>query len=196
MGLARLPACVGTALVTAAMATTAAAQPLAPLPFRHGEIAIKVRVNHAPDITARVNADSATFTGDSLANARGAAVARTAEVHTGFSPIDGRVRHILGADQHPWIRFELLSVTPGTTHGDTTAVTYDGRFTIKGQTRDVTIPGAVVVTADSLVASAVFPLDIRDYGITPPTAFFGIIRARPVVRVSVRLVFAVEKGRG
>ena len=176
-------------LLLSAGARAAAAQALTPLPLRRGEIAIRVRVDRFPGFTARVNADSAALTGNSLAEARGVAIARTAKIHTGIGPLDGPLRRTLGASEYPEIRFELLRVRPGATHGDTAAVTYDGRFTIRGRTRDDTIPGTVVFSAGSLLATATFPLDIRDYGITPPTAFFGIVRVEPVVRITVRLEF-------
>jgi len=176
-------------LLLSAGARAAAAQALTPLPLRRGEIAIRVRVDRFPDFTARVNSDSAALTGNSLAEARGVAIARTAKIHTGIGPLDGPLRRTLGASEYPEIRFELLRVRPGATHGDTAAVTYDGRFTIRGRTRDDTIPGTVVFSAGSLLATATFPLDIRDYGITPPTAFFGIVRVEPVVRITVRLEF-------
>ncbi len=168
---------------------TATAQALAPLPLRRGEIAVRVGVNILPAFTARVSADSAAFTGDSLAAVRGVAVARTAQIHTGIGLLDGRMRRTLGAADYPEIRFELLRVTPGAVRGDTTAVTMGGRFTIRGVTRDVTVPGAVILPPGALIVAATFPLDIRDFGIVPPTAFFGIVRAEPVVRISVRLEF-------
>ncbi len=185
----RLLVSVLSAALLAAGARGAAAQALTPLPLRRGEIAVHVRVHHFPDFTARVTADSASFTGDSLADVRAVALAPAAKIHTGIGLLDGRMRRTLDAAHYPEIRFELLRVAPGAAHGDTTAVTFYGRFGIRGQTRDDTIPGAVVVSPGSLLATATFPLDIRDYGIAPPTAFFGIVRADPIVQITVRLEF-------
>ena len=179
-------------LLLSAGAHGAAAQALTPLPLRRGEIAVHVRVHHFPDFTARVTADSASFTGDSLAAVRAVALAPAAKIHTGIGLLDGRMRHTLDAAHYPEIRFELLRVVPGAAHGDTTAVTLVGRFSIRGQTRDDTIPGTVVGSPGSLVAAATFPLDIRDYGIAPPTAFFGFVRAEPVVTIRVRLEFGTR----
>lgn len=191
---------LGLALLLAAGSRAAAAQALTPLPYRSGEIAVHVRVDRFPDFTARVAADSAAFTGDSLAAARGFAVARTAAIHTGIGLLDARMRATLEAAVHPTIRFELLRVRPDTAEreaarGDTVAATLDGRFTIRGVTRDVTIPGTVVLAPGALAVSASFPLDIRDYGIAPPTAFFGIVRAEPVVGITVSLEFGTGSGR-
>jgi len=197
-----VPTCLAPVLLLAAGARAAAAQALAPLPFRRGEIAVHVRVDRFPDFTARVAADSAAFTGDSLAAARGFAVARTAEIHTGLGLLDGRMRRTLDAEHFPTIRFELLRVEAGpagpggssaapAARPEIAPVTLFGRFTIRGVTRDITIPGTVLVAPDSLAVSATFPLDIRDYGIAPPTAFFGLVRAEPVVGISVRLEFGV-----
>ena len=187
-----LPGCAG-ALLLLATAIPAGAQPLAPLPFRRGAIAIHVRVHPFPDFTARVAAESAAFTGDSLAAARGFAVARVAGIHTGIGLLDGRVRRTLGAPEYPDIRFELVRVVPRGTRADSVAATLYGRFTIRGVTRDDTIPGTVALTPGRLAVRAAFPLDIRDFGIRPPTAFFGLLRADPVVGVAVSLEFG---GRG
>jgi polyisoprenoid-binding protein YceI len=182
-------------LLFCATARAAVGQAVTPLPLRRGEIAIRVRVHRFPDFTARVSADSAAFSGTSLNDVRAVAVARTAKIHTGIGLLDGRLRRTLDAAEYPEIRFELLRVTlagteGGATRGDTAAVTYEGRFTIRGRSHDVIIPGTVVFSPGSLLATATFPLDIRDYGIAPPTAFFGIVRAEPVVRITVWLEFA------
>jgi polyisoprenoid-binding protein YceI len=192
------PRCLALVLLLAAATRAAAAQALAPLPFRRGEIAVHVRVDRFPDFTARVSADSAAFTGDSLGAASGYAVARSAEIQTGIGLLDSRMRRTLDADGYPQIRFDLERVTPDPAPGgssgaptrpDTVAVTLAGFFTIRGVTRDVTIPGTVVLSPGALVVAATFPLDVRGYGIAPPTAFFGIVRAEPVVEISVRLEF-------
>ncbi|OYV72125.1 MAG: hypothetical protein B7Z72_05465, partial [Gemmatimonadetes bacterium 21-71-4] len=58
-----------------------------------------------------------------------------------------------------------------------------------GQTRDDTIPGTVVLGPGTAQAAAAFPLDMRDYGIKPPTRFLGIVRVEPVVGITVELTF-------
>lgn len=179
----------GAAALLLAFATPAAAQTLAPLPLQRGAIAFRVRVSMAPDFTGHVAVDSASFTGTSLAGVRGLVVVRVDSMKTGIGLRDHHLRDAMGAKRYPAIRFELLDVTPGATHGDTTAVTYAGRLTIHGVTRDDTIPGTVVLGPGTVDAAAVFPLDMRDFGIKPPTRLF-VISVQPVVEITVRLTFA------
>jgi polyisoprenoid-binding protein YceI len=149
-----------------------------------------VHVASAPDFTGHVTVDSASFAGTSLAAVRGVVALRAAEMRTGIGLRDHHLRNAMEVSRYPSIRFELLSVEPGAERGDTTDVTYDGRFTIHGQVRNVAVPGAVVLRPGAVEATAVFTLDMRDYGIVPPTRFLGVVRVRPVVEVTVRLDFA------
>lgn len=186
------------ALLLALAAPAATGQTLAPLPFRSGTIAFRAHVQMAPDFTGHVAVDSAAFTGTSLAAVRGVVVVRVDSMKTGIGMRDGHLRGAMQATKYPEIRFDLLGVTPdsgaGATHGDTAAVTYAGRMTIHGVTRDDTIPGTLIVTGDSIVAAAAFPLDMRDYGVKPPTRLL-VIRVEPVVEIAVRLTFAGARDR-
>ncbi len=86
--------------------------------------------------------------------------------------------------------------SPGkTAHGDTTAVTYIGRLTLHGVTRDDTIPGTIVRGRGTLDATARFPLDMREYGIKPPTRLL-VITVQPVVDITVRLHFEAAPAAG
>lgn len=193
------PAAAGQAPQDARQAPQAARQapgppatarlPAAPLPLAHGTIAFRVRVDAAPDFTGHASVDSASFTGDSLAGVRGFLVLRTDAMKTGIGLRDHHMRNAMETARYPEIRFELLGVSPGATHGDTTDVTYSGRLTIHGVTRDDTIPGTVVLGPGTVDAAAGFQLDMRDYGIKPPTRFLGIVRVEPVVAITVRLSF-------
>jgi polyisoprenoid-binding protein YceI len=189
----------------------AAAQPVTPLPLRSGEIAFKIRVAAAPDFTGHVAVDSATFTGTSLAEVRGSAVVRVADMRTGIGLRDHHLRNAMNAKHFPDIRFELLGVIPGESHGDTVAATFLGRLTIHGVSRDDTSPATVILAAgggkhlvptadtaagraepppgDTVSALATFDVDMREFGIKPPTRFLGIVRVQPVVRLTVHLLF-------
>ncbi len=179
------PAAVGQTAPSAA----AAGQALAPLPFKGGAIAFHVRVDAAPDFMGHVTVDSAAFTGTSLAGVRGLVVVRADSMRTGIGLRDHHMRDAMETKRYSDIRFELTGVRPGATHGDTTEVTYAGRLTIHGQTRDDSIPGTVVLGAGSVEAAAAFRLDMRDYGVKPPTRFLGIVRVEPVVAITVQLSF-------
>jgi len=202
-------AAAGAALL-ALPAPAATGQTLAPLPFKGGAIAFGVHVQMAPGFTGHVAVDSASFTGTSLADVRGLVVVRADSMRTGIGLRDHHMRDAMETAKYPEIRFELLGVAPagaaraaraagaaGTiaADGDTTAVTYIGRMTIHGRTRDDTIPGTLVLRngkgpggGATVDAAARFSLDMRDYGIKPPTRFL-IIRVQPVVDIAVELRF-------
>jgi polyisoprenoid-binding protein YceI len=182
------------ALLLALAAPAATGQTLAPLPLARGAISFRVHVQMAPDFTGHVTVDSAGFTGDTLAAVRGVVVLRVDSMHTGIGLRDHHLRDAMEAKKYPEIRFELLGVTPaGAARGDTIPVTYAGRMTIHGVTRDDTIPGTAIVGKDSIEVAAAFPLDMRDYGIKPPTRLL-VISVQPVVEITVRLSFAAEAG--
>jgi polyisoprenoid-binding protein YceI len=181
---------LAAALLLALAAPAAAGQTLARLPLARGAIDFRVRVQMAPDFTGHVAVDSAAFTGDSLAGVRGIVVLRVDSMKTGIGLRDHHLRDAMETKKFPEIRFELLGVTPaGAARGDTIPVTYAGRMTIHGVTRDDTIPGTAIVGRDSIAIAAAFPLDMRDYGIKPPTRLL-VIRVEPVVGITVRLTFA------
>lgn len=114
-----------------------------------------------------------------------------------------RNRHMLetvGESLYPVIRFDVMEAVPesasggeGGEGGDSAAVLLKGLLTLHGQTREVEWPTRARLHADSVIVAADFPVDMRDYGIKPPTRFI-IARMGAVVRVHVRLTFRSEAG--
>lgn len=194
-----------------AAAAPAAAQAVPSLPFASGSIYFHVGVLRAPSFTGHVVVDSAAYTGDSLAAVRGAVVVRVAGMHTGIGLRDGHLRDVMDARRYPVIRFALDSVVPGlagpdsaspagpgagrpaaaraTAGSDSLAVTFYGALTIRGVTRPVAALGSAALDSGLVDVAATFRLDMRDYGVKPPTALFGLIKVRPVVELGVALRF-------
>lgn len=111
-----------------------------------------------------------------------------------------RNRHMLETvreSRYPVIRFDVMGAVPesasGGEGGDSAAVLLKGLLTLHGQTREVEWPTRARLHADSVIVAADFPVDMRDYGIKPPTRFI-IARMGAVVRVHVRLTFRSEAG--
>lgn len=177
-------------LLLACLATSAArAQALPSAPLRAGDIAFAVDVDNGPDFTGHVEVTGAAFTGIALTGARGWAEVRAAAMRTGIGLRDRHTRNAMDADSFPTIRFEVEEVRVGPTHGDTTDVELQGYLVLHGQRRAVSARGWVVVTAAAVEVVASFPVDMREYGIAPPTRFLGSIRVRPVTQVTARLRF-------
>jgi len=51
------------------------------------------------------------------------------------------------------------------------------------------VPGTVVSHLHGVEVTASFPVDLREYGIVPPSRFFGAVKVRPVTRITARLEF-------
>jgi polyisoprenoid-binding protein YceI len=97
-----------------------------------------------------------------------------------------RNRHMLktvDAEHFPIIRFDLAGTT-----ADSGDVRLKGMLTMHGVSHPVEWPATIRPGPDSVTVAAAFPVDMRDYGITPPVKFV-IARMGAVVQVHVRLVF-------
>jgi len=170
-------------------ARPAVAQGVTSAPLRTGEIAFAMRATKVNDFVGRVGVARAEFQGTDLANVTGVVEVRVAEMHTGIGLRDTHLRRAMRADSFPLIRFELVGLDIGETRGDTVAVTYQGHLTIHGVNRTLRVPGWVLVRQPGAEIHAAFPLDMREYGVNPPSRFLGAVRVDPVVGLTVHLVF-------
>lgn len=177
------------ALLLAATAVSAAAQAITPAPFRSGEITFAMRATKVNDFVGRVGVARAEFQGTDLANVTGIVEARVAEMRTGIGLRDTHLRGAMHADSFPLVRFELVGLDLGAVRGDTVTATFQGHLTIHGVTHTVRVPGWVLVRAPGAEIRAVFPVDMREYGISPPSRFLGAVRVDPVTNLAVHLVF-------
>lgn len=189
--LARRRALIIAAFAAAAWRGLAAqAVPTPPLPLRAGEVVIDVRATTVNDFDVRAAVARAEYGGSDLARAGGFFEVRVADMRSGIGLRDRHLRATLRADSFPLIRFELVGVDAAGATGDSVAVHYQGRVTIRGVTRTVRVPGVVVRRADSLVVLVTrFPLNLAEYDVRPPSRFLGAVRVQDDVHVSVRMTF-------
>jgi polyisoprenoid-binding protein YceI len=114
-----------------------------------------------------------------------------ASLEGGRGPIMDRLMHgALKSGEHPQIVYELTSTEPTPAGAGKYRLTTGGRTTIAGITREV--EGSVEVERldnGMLRFSGSYPLQMSDYGITPPTAMFGALRTgdRVVVHFDLRV---------
>ena len=98
-----------------------------------------------------------------------------------------RDRHIrdkyLEAKKHPAITFRLKPAGAPVVPGKTAQVA--GAFTIKGKTRDVTVPVAVQNAGAALVVKATFPIDVTEYGIPQPR--YAVVKMEKIIQVTLQL---------
>lgn len=102
----------------------------------------------------------------------------------------------LRGDTHPAIRFSFRQLWEGVLHDLDTGLyhaTIIGDLTLAGVTRSI----RVTVSAQRLSRTrfrirAVLPLRMTDFGITPPSALFGAIRARNELKVRFDLALEIR----
>lgn len=183
----RRAAAVAAALV---LPGALAAQAITPLPLRLGAVVVDVRATKVNDFDIRAAVSAARFSGTDLADVTGFFEVRVADMRTGIGLRDRHLRNAMDADSLPVIRFELIGVDTKGNSGDSIVAAFQGRLTLHGVTRTIRVPGTLVRRATTIeVIVTRHPLDMREYGVTPPTRFLGAIRVQPDVHVNARLVF-------
>lgn len=170
-------------------APAAGAQTIHPAPMRRGEASFAMKATKVNDFTGRVGVAAAQFTGNDLGNVTGSVQIRVAEMRTGIGLRDTHLRNAMHANRFPTIDFQLVGVDPQPARGDTIPMTFQGPLTIHGVTHTVRVPGWAILRTDGTEVFTSFPIDMREYGIDPPSRFLGAVRVDPVTVVSVRLSF-------
>jgi hypothetical protein len=96
----------------------------------------------------------------------------------------------LGVDAHPEIRFALRAserVPADDAVDGRFALATKGELTIAGRTREIALPVEVERNAaGGYVVKGELPLKMTDFGIKPPTALLGTVRAGDDVKVAFR----------
>lgn len=90
---------------------------------------------------------------------------------------------VLDAARFPTIRIESVALVGPRWNPDVTA-----RITLRGTTRDVDFPSAVVQSADEITVVAAVTLRQSDFGITPFSILGGGLRVRDAIRVRAHIV--------
>ncbi len=102
----------------------------------------------------------------------------------------------LKADRHPQVEFSFREVRGGIRHDLDTGfyhATVGGDLTLAGTMRSIELTVSVErLSRSSFRVRAVLPLLMTDFGVTPPSALFGAIRARNhlIVRFDLTLEIA------
>ena len=92
----------------------------------------------------------------------------------------------LKTKEHKDIVFSLKSMsgTPG-------ALSATGLLRIAGVEREVTLPLKTVRKGDGLVVSGTVDVLMTDYGIKPPTAMLGMVKADPKIKVTFEVLLGL-----
>jgi polyisoprenoid-binding protein YceI len=125
-----------------------------------------------------------------LAGVRGWVEAPTKSLVTGNGKRDRDMYGSLEVEKFPLMRFDLDRVEAGEVHGDSTAVTLHGRFTIHGTTREAAVPGWLWLQGATIRFRGALPMDARDYGIGGLSKMLGMLKMNPKLLVRAELEFA------
>lgn len=108
----------------------------------------------------------------------------------GNARMEADMLRALKADAHPAITWRLVSYRVDTTTGDGRFAAHaTGDITVAGATRRVIIPVLAQFPADqAAVGEGSVRLRMTDFDVQPPTAFFGLLRARNEIDVSFRVL--------
>ncbi len=151
---------------------------LAALPAAAGRLVLEGSSNLAP---WRCSSTVGTFGRDELR-------VPVSAIRCGNRQMERDLRRSLRADEYPDIEFRLGALPPIPPGRERFTATIHGVLSLAGASKDV----ALRVDAERLdVAryrlSARLPLRMTDFAITPPTALFGMIRARDELVVQLEM---------
>jgi polyisoprenoid-binding protein YceI len=118
---------------------------------------------------------------------RGEITIAVADLDCRNGTMNGHMRRALKADQHSTIRFQATSVQV-TPSADGAAVRMNGRLTIAGEQRQVTVDGTGVEEGGGLRVRGTTRLDMTEYGVEPPRLMAGTMRVHPPVTVGFDVV--------
>jgi polyisoprenoid-binding protein YceI len=120
--------------------------------------------------------------------------------HAGLGDFTGATTTVTGemtggeslAAVRGWVEspVKTLDTGNGKRDRDTAAVQLQGKLTLHGVTRDVTLPGQVWMDGGALRLCSDFPLDLGDYEIGGLTKMLGMLRMQEGIEVHVDLTFA------
>lgn len=119
-----------------------------------------------------------------------------ASFHCGNRIMESDMRRALKADDHPRVEFRFRALRGGVRHDLDTGLyhaTIVGDLSLAGQTKAIDVAvSAQRISRTSFRIRAVLPLQMTDFGVTPPTALFGAIRARDGLTVSFDLTLEMQ----
>ncbi len=121
-----------------------------------------------------------------------------AAIRCGNRVMESDMRRALKADRFPMVQFSFRELRGSIQHDLDTGLYHAsiaGDLTLAGVTRSIDLTvSAQRVSRSAFRLHAVLPLQMTDYGVTPPTALFGAIRARNKLTVTFDLILEIAPG--
>lgn len=111
-----------------------------------------------------------------------------AQLDCGNGTMNGHMLKALKAKEFANITFALASYELGT-RADTTTVQMRGTLTLSGAQKEITLDAVATQGPDgSLRVAGTYPLNMKEYGIKPPTLMLGTMRVGEKVNVKFDLL--------
>jgi polyisoprenoid-binding protein YceI len=101
----------------------------------------------------------------------------------GNKTMNGHMRKALKAETSPEIRFVLKSYAV-----NSEASELKGTLTIAGVTKDIEIPASIVEQGGMVRVKASEVINMKDYGVKPPSLMMGTMKVKEVVTVGFDVV--------
>lgn len=111
------------------------------------------------------------------------------DLKSNSSIMDKKAYDALKSDKFPEIRFSGSSITGLVSEGNTIKGTLNGRLSLAGQTRDVTVPFTGTVNGSSINIKSTAELTFSEFGMEPPTAMLGTLKTGDKVKVNFNLQY-------
>ncbi len=111
-------------------------------------------------------------------------------IKSGKGIMDGKTYDAFDAKKNPNIVFQLTEASSAKWSDKDTEITLTGNLSMAGETRKISfkILGKILKTGEYQLKGNV-PLKMTDYGMTPPTAFFGSMKTGDAVSVKFDVTF-------
>lgn len=182
------------AVVVAAMPAPA----LAPLPFAaesklwlEGTSTVRAYSCKADRLNGSVELASGqevvAVVGGQQAVREGSLTIPVASLNCGNGTMEGHLKKALKADENPQISFRLISYEAGAKGADGTAMKVQGRLTIAGSEKPVTLAATATEQGGGLRLQGSHEMLMTDFGVAPPTLMMGTMKVAPKVVVKFDL---------
>jgi polyisoprenoid-binding protein YceI len=169
------------------------AQAPRPIPdgtVREGTLSFEGRATTGAFTGATTSVRGEMSGGETLSEVRGWVDAPVSSLVTGNGHRDKDLNKSLAADLYPTIRFDLTGVTPGAERGDTVDVVLQGQFTIRGVSREASIPATVVSQPSALRVRGDTPLSLKDYKVEGLSKLMGALKMYDRILLHIDVTFA------
>lgn len=171
------------------LATGVAAQAVPDLPLARGTLAFDANATLGAFTGTTSTMTGALVGAPALAGVHGWVEAPSKSLYTNNGHRDNDMAGSLEIEKYPIIRFDLDSVTQIAAHGDSTAVTLAGSFTIHGQKHAANVPGWLWLTSKSARFRGALPVNVKDYGVGGLSKMLGILKMNEMITIRVDVYF-------